>query len=255
MSVLNQCPFTSSCRRVSPPNGLGTVNDTGIPLSLLYGDGTYGVKGTIAVAPFKFGSYSIERQAFLDVKENSLGSLSDLKIDGLLGLSFDVDLASPINQAIKSKYGPSADWGKSVLKSIFDQDPSKPNFIAFDLARTDDLEDTQGGSFGIGEYDTKWAAIANSPKLPQFPEGGSRWTTLLEGISVDGTSIPVVSTIKGVPSGKAIALLDTGDPTSIFPVAIFDAIYSHIPGAVKYAAESVWILPCNTTASLALSFG
>jgi len=50
-----------SCR-VIPPGGIGDYNDTGIGLSLRYGDGTYGVEGTIGVAPFEFGPYRIEKQ-------------------------------------------------------------------------------------------------------------------------------------------------------------------------------------------------
>jgi hypothetical protein len=48
--------------RVIPPGGLGSYNDTGIPLSLKYGDGSYGVSGTIVIAPFELGSYRVEKQ-------------------------------------------------------------------------------------------------------------------------------------------------------------------------------------------------
>ena len=54
--------LTLASHRVAPPGGLGTFNDTGIPLSLGYGDGSYGVEGTIGVASFEFGDYKIERQ-------------------------------------------------------------------------------------------------------------------------------------------------------------------------------------------------
>jgi len=45
-----------------PPPGIGTFNDTGIPLELYYGDRTLSVSGTIGVSPFKFGEYTVERQ-------------------------------------------------------------------------------------------------------------------------------------------------------------------------------------------------
>ena len=51
--------------RIIPPGGLGQYNDTGIPLSLRYGDGTYGVDGTIGLAPFEFGPYKIDRQGLV----------------------------------------------------------------------------------------------------------------------------------------------------------------------------------------------
>ena len=175
----------------------------------------------------------------------------------MLGLSFDVASASPINAAIKRRYGASATWGQGFLQNIFQAHPDQPNFIAIDLARTDDLEDTAGGSFGIGEYEDKWESIANSPKLAQWPKGGDRWTTLLEGVKVDGVTVPLNSTIRGVPRGSMLALLDTGDPTDIMPSWLRDAIYSKIPGAVPYTDKDgkVWIVPCNATASVSFQFG
>ena len=240
-----------------PPDGVGQFNDTGIELELLYGDGSYGTKGTIGVSPFQFGSYHIDKQAFMNVQESTISGLQDVGIYGLMGLSFDFSTASPINRKIKSIYGADATWGRSVLQNIFAQNASQPNFIAIDLARTGDLEDTSGGSLLIGEYDDQYAGVAQEPKLAQYPKGGDRWTTLLEGISVDGKAITVQSTIAGVPAGSAQALLDTGDPTSIFPVALHDAIYSSVPGAALYSDDTgqVWFIPCNTTTNVELQFG
>ena len=45
-----------------PPPGIGTFNDTGIPLALYYGDRTFSVSGKIGVSPFQFGEYAVERQ-------------------------------------------------------------------------------------------------------------------------------------------------------------------------------------------------
>ena len=193
----------------------------------------------------------------MNVVSSTISGLQELGIYGLLGLSFDFSTASPINRKIKSLYGANATWGNSVLKNIFAQNASQPNFIAIDLTRTGDLEDTDGGSLLIGEYDDKYAAVAAKPKLPQSPKGGDRWTILLEGISVGGKAVPVRSSIAGVPLGSAQALLDTGDPTSVFPVAIYDAIYSGVPGALKYTDTTgpIWLLPCNTTTEVVLQFG
>ncbi|KIM38854.1 hypothetical protein M413DRAFT_447551 [Hebeloma cylindrosporum] len=242
---------------VIPPNGIGEFNDTGIAIELLYGDGSYGTKGTIGVSPFQFGTYHIDKQAFMDATSSIIGGMQEEGIYGLMGLSFDFSTASPINRKIKALYGNDATWGRSVLQTIFAQNASEPNFIAIDLARTDDLEDTGGGSLLIGAYDDKYAAVAQQPKLPQYPKGGDRWTTLLEGISVGGKAVAVQSTIPGVPAGSAQALLDTGDPSSIFPVSIHDAIYSSIPGAALYSDDTgrTWIIPCNTTTEVELQFG
>lgn len=48
---------------VNLPDGIGEpFNDTGLPLELLYGDGSYGVSGTIGVSPFAYGAYEVDRQ-------------------------------------------------------------------------------------------------------------------------------------------------------------------------------------------------
>lgn len=243
---------------VSPPEGIGSFNDSGMPLALKYGDGSYGVSGTIGVSPFEFGEYQIDQQAFLYGRKNTIQSLTELGVYGVLGLAFQHGNVSPINIAVKKKYGKDATWGRSVLHNIFDRNPSEPNFIAIDLARSDDLEDTLGGSFDIGEYNEKYAAVAQAPKLAQFPKGGNRWATLLDGVTVDGAAVKLKSTAKGVPKGKMQALLDTGDPTAIIPVSLFDGIYSKIPGAVLWVNEKKtrrWLVPCNSTASVSFNFG
>lgn len=192
------------------------------------------------------------------IVQSNVQKLHELGIDGLLGLSFNVRRSSPINHAIQSLYGEGATWGHSVLQNIFDQHPDQPNYIAIDLARTHDWEDTDGGSFGIGEVEEKYAAVLNTPKLPQFPKGGPRWTVLLEGIKVNGSPIELKSRISGVPAGRMQALLDTGDPNAIMPTFLRNAIYSNIPGAIFWDTEDgdrIWIVPCNSTANVVLTFG
>ncbi|KAF5336115.1 hypothetical protein D9611_006291 [Ephemerocybe angulata] len=244
---------------VAPPGGIGKFNDSAIPLDLKYGDGSYGVSGTIGVAPFEMGDFKIEQQAFLNAKENTIAATTELGIHGVLGLAFQHGTASPINLAIKSKYGMDATWGRSVLHNIFEKNPDEPNFIAIDLARSDDMEDVVGGSFGIGEYDEKWAAVVNAPPLPLFPRGADRWTVLLEGIKVNGETIKLKpSTAKPpAPAGSLVALLDTGAPPITVPSYITDAIYSKIPGARLYKGPdaSRWFVPCNGTASVSFTLG
>ncbi|KAF8057037.1 aspartic peptidase domain-containing protein [Lyophyllum atratum] len=193
---------------VIPPGGVGQFNDTSIPLELLYGDGTYGVKGTIGVAPFEFGPYKVEKQgeklatvsidsvlkphwfhpAFLNAEESTIGAMTDIGIYGLFGLGFD-HLEASINDAIQKKYGPSATWGAS--------------------------------------YDEEYVTVASAKKILQFSRGGTRWTTLLDSIFIDGVPVGISSTINGVPAGKAIALVDTGSPTGVFTKDIMEKIFYH----------------------------
>ncbi|KAF9004738.1 aspartic peptidase domain-containing protein [Cyathus striatus] len=236
---------------VMPPDGLGQFENTGIGLNLKYGDGSYGVQGTIGVAPFEFGNFTIERQAFLYVNKSTITGITDIGLHGLFGLGLDTRGASPIKTKIASIPGKDQSWGASVLENIFNQHPTQPNFIGFDLVRAQDMEGSKDGSFTIGEYDENYAAIEHVPKLPQFPLNSDRWTLLVDVISANGKSVPLSSSISKAPKNRAVALLDTGAPSTIFPVDVLDAIFSQFPSAVKFAQEGeevAWIVPCNATA-------
>ena len=170
----------------------------------------------------------------------------ELGINGLLGLGFPGKRASNVDGAIREKYGDSATWGQPWIHNVFASNTTTPNFIAFDLARSDDLEDITGGTFDIGVYDPRYVAIQNAPKLPVFPPGEHSWQTLLDGIKVAGKDIPLVSGVTGAPKGKAVTVLDTGAPTSLFPNKMVNAIYESVPEAV-YDSRLGWILPCYAT--------
>jgi saccharopepsin len=175
-------------------------------------------------------------------------------IYGILGLGFNDPSLSPINGAVQSIYGSEQSWAASVLANIFHQQPSKPNIVALELQRTVDLEDTEGGSFTIGEIDQDSAAVLNAPKLNQYPPGEGRWTTLMDGMRVDGKSVVLESPSKGVPSGSVITLLDTGNPSLTITKSMRDAIYSSIPGAAFDSASKVWVVPCNVTTIVEFGF-
>jgi len=186
---------------------------------------------------------------------STLESAND--VHGVLGLGFNSLEMSQVDTAVREAHD-NAMWGASVLHNIFAQHPDQPNFVALDLARTADLEGTDGGSFGIGEYDDEYLAVANETKLYQFPNGTGRWTTLLEGVHVDGYAIELKPTLAGVPRGQHLALLETGDPTALLPTYLLDAIYSRIDGAEPFEYEDlgkVWVVPCNITTSVSFTFG
>jgi len=239
---------------VIPPGGLGQYNDTGIPLSLRYGDGSYGVDGTIGVAPFEFGPYKIDRQALLNANSSTISMITDIGIYGLMGLGFDNPMLSPINDKIQTIYGSEQAWAASVLANIFQQNPSQPNTIALELQRTGDLEDTDGGTFNIGDVEQEFSAVLNSPKLNQNPPGAGRWTTLLDGMKVDGKSVNIQSSMQNVPAGKAVTLLDTGNPYLQLTSDMRDAIFSGVSGAVQ-DPTGAWAVPCDMTTMVEFEFG
>jgi len=236
---------------------IGRIDDTGVGVTLRYGvDGdTTSIEGTIAFAPMELGDYSVDEQAFIHVREDEAG-YTKWGMDGLLGLSFDDRGASAINYLIESETGSNA--GQSFWSNIFAREPDLPNFFAFDLERSEDMEDDVGGSFSIGEYDPAYAAVQDAPRLPRTPADGRRWTALLEGISVDASSIRLRTALPGLPSNSLAALLDSGAPFANLPKRLVDDIYSRIPGAVPFTdndGEEMWIVPCNTTSVVMFKFG
>jgi saccharopepsin len=172
--------------------------------------------------------------------------ITDIGIYGLMGLGFDSPLLSPINDKITTLYGSEQSWAASVLANIFLQIPSAPNIVALELQRTGDLEDTDGGTFTIGEVELEFVAVQNSPQLNQYPPGNGRWTTLLDGMKVDGKDVSITSSMKDVPSGKSVTLLDTGNPSLQITKEMRDAIFSGISGAA-IDPSGTWIVPCEIT--------
>ncbi|TFK72982.1 acid protease [Pluteus cervinus] len=241
---------------VMPPDGMGTLEDTGIQVDLEYGtDGEGVVEGTVAISSFEFGPYKVDRQAFLNADSSNLAGVTEFGIYGVLGLGFNGPNVSPINEMVLQTGGDNTTWGASALHNIFAQNPAAPNFIGLALDRTNDLEDTTGGSFTIGEYDPDYLAVKNSPKLYQYPSDSGRWTILLDGVIINGESVPLQSSVDGTPDGKAVALLDSGTPTALLPTSVIDSIYSRISGSVKYDAAGTWLVPCEASFDVDFVFG
>ncbi|KAF7297291.1 Six-hairpin glycosidase [Mycena indigotica] len=253
---------------VKPPEGLPTFNNTGLNATLRYGDGTDFVTGDIGVGEFKLGSYTVPLQAFLNVKIAAPAEDADFAdgIFGLMGLGFNTPGSSGINDAVQQAFGPTQNWGQSVLQNIFDQTPNGDNFIGIALSRTGDQEETADASLAISEYHSSHTAVAQAPKLPQNPVGSGAWTVTLDGLSINGKKINWPSTMRQAPAGKNIVHLDTGTTNIMMPKQQVTQIYSAIPGAVlspnsyipmtKFSTSfDVWVVPCNATPSVVASFG
>lgn len=139
-----------------------------------------------------------------------------------------------------------------MLYNIFAEHPTQPNFIGITLDRSEDLEDVENGSFTIGEYDIDYEEIQNAPMLYQYPPYSGRWTTLMDGIIVNGHAIALNSTIPNTPPGKTVTLIDSGTSGALLPEAVVDALYSHIPGALK--VDGQYFVPCNASFDLQVVF-
>ena len=109
----------------------------------------------------------------------------------------------------------------------------------------------------IGESESAYSSVIKQPALPVFPDQNvRRWTVVLDSVTVNGKAVTSPkSSVKGAPSGKTIALLDTGASFALGPKAVIDAIYGAIPGSYYYAPDKVWVVPCTTPVDLAFVFG
>lgn len=165
------------------------------------------------------------------------------------------DGASKILSAVNDAYDDSI-LGESPLGNIFHQNKSLPNFITIMLGRSGDLDDTTDGMFTISEYIDGYENIEQTPKLARYDGGGSsRWSILLDSITVNGEKVALNSSTDGVPKGKSITVLDTGATQAQVPRFIVDAIYSSFPDAVYSEESDLWAVPCNASADVRFTFG
>ncbi|KIJ62117.1 hypothetical protein HYDPIDRAFT_30669 [Hydnomerulius pinastri MD-312] len=218
------------------------TNTTSTNVNLTYGIGS--ADGNIAYAPVSFGGYRIDSQAFVNAQK-----VVDQDGQGILGLGF-IGL-SEIEQAAKDKKA------QPVMANIFSQNPSTPMFIGLALERSQDGEDTAGGVISVGEYDPQFSKVSGSPKYPVQPTSTSRWTISMSGLSVNGNSFALKSSVQGTKKGEAIALIDSGTSLAYIPEEAVEAIYSPIDGAVhvKNKDQDSWFVPCMSQANVSFTFG
>ncbi|KAJ7279160.1 aspartic peptidase domain-containing protein [Mycena rebaudengoi] len=232
-------------------------DDSGIPVQLFFGsiESPTNVTGTVGFAEVQLGDYHVSQQAFLNATNIGLGGVAEDGLDGLIGLAFDGNIASPITKALETAGAPS-DAGQPFLFNIFDETPDQNNFIGISLSRTGDLEGSAEASFTINEYDDDYEAVSNAPQLPVFPVGGNRWTILVDDIFVGGTRLQFnTSSVRGAPTGKIVSLVDTGNPPGTLPPPLWNSLYSSIPGSAFDEVNRVWTVPCNSTTIVTVSVG
>lgn len=145
-----------------------------------------------------------------------------------------------------------------VVYNIFDQDPTLPRMIGLSIERSDDKEDTSGGTLSIGEYDPRFAdAAASATKIPVAHAESARWTIAMDGLSLNGQSYNLSSRVQDAAPNTSIALIDSGTSLAYIPAPVVDFIYGNIDGAVHLLqdGQNSWVVPCTEPANLTFSFG
>ncbi|KAJ7073304.1 aspartic peptidase domain-containing protein [Mycena belliarum] len=230
-------------------------DNTNISMVDMYAGGN--ARGTIGFASVEFGGYKVDKQAFNNVSEVTIGGILDIGLDGFFGLSFAGDQPSVIASTL-DKDKTYANQSQPFLYNVFDQTPGHDNFIGISLSRPDDAEKSADASFSINELDESYAAVVNTSVVPLFPGNNGRWSVLIDGMSIDGIDIPLTgwpSWVRGAPRGKLVAILDTGAPGAQAPDLVYKFIYSNIPGAKFSQSDYSWTVPCNTTSILSVKIG
>lgn len=223
---------------------LPNATDSSISQNLTYGIGW--AYGQIAYAQAEFAGISVSQQAFLNVSQAQNPALS-YSASGVLGLGFD---SLSIIDSVINKTGAST--GRTLLYNLFQDNPSEPNFIAFSLQSSTDGDDIQG-TFAVGETDPQYANVTNTNKIPTWPVSSpSRWTVLLDSFIVGTQTNDVSSTVSGVPSNKAVVLLDSGTSYTYAPVDVCTAIYGGVAGAQYDSSIGQWVVPCDAEIDMAL---
>ncbi|KAJ7039437.1 aspartic peptidase domain-containing protein [Mycena alexandri] len=250
---------------LNPYDGVGSFESTGVMKKLAYGQGDSFINGTVGLVEMSIAGHTIPRQAFINVTKIVGLDACASGICGLVGLGFDSPTAG-IEKVLTDAGLDGPALGKSVLSSIFDQDPEKGRFFAFSLSRLGDDKDTADASLSIAEYDEKYAEVQWMAKRPVFPATAKSWHILSDGATVNGASVPWSANDAGTPSGQLLIGLDTGTTNIIVRPEVRDSIYSAVPGAVLAknsslknthwsADHDVWVVPCNTPVGFSAVFG
>ncbi|CAE6440597.1 unnamed protein product [Rhizoctonia solani] len=228
----------------------------GSQTSDILGNITYGTgwaAGPISRANASFAGFNISSQAFM-LATSANNPILNWGAEGLLGLG--LNSLSTVDRLVNST---SSSWGRTLLYNIFSQSPETPNFIAFLLQRSEHgLDAATEGSFTIGELESEYeSAISATEVIPTWPAiNPSRWSVLIDSYDTTGAVLHTLSsTVSGVPSGKAVALLDSGTSYSYASEEFCKNVYSSIPGATFSSAIGQWVVPCKEEVNLGLTIG
>lgn len=161
----------------------------------------------------------MQNQAFMDISTANNPALA-YGADGILGLGFDS--LSTVDALVNMT---GATTGRTFLYNAFAKNKSEPNFISFTLEDAEDTYDSVQGYFSIGEYNPSYSAVEHSSNIGTWPEAyPTRWSVLVDYILLTDSAITLSSVVSGVPSGKAVVVLDSGTSYSyVLPICVFSS--------------------------------
>ena len=158
---------------------------------------------------------------------------------------------------IQRAWGNGTTVGRTVLSNVFAQNSSLAPFFDLSLGRALDLEDNgYDGTLLIGTHAPEFAAITQAPQVARvgLANGPGQWLGYVDGFMINGRNLSLApSAVKGTPSGKLVALFDSGTSNAAVSPELVDTIGAAIPGSIK--VNGTWLTPCYSAVNLTVGIG
>ncbi|KAH9903035.1 acid protease [Cubamyces lactineus] len=232
-----------------------SVNSNATAFNVSYADST-GAEGFVARESVSFGNLTVPDQAIGLVTSSNV-SFTD-QVSGVLGLSF------PRLSAIASQTVNATPFFATMAQN------GQLDYPLFGLSLTRD----DSGSLAFGAIDgsvvmnrtlIEWNEVV--PFAPFGAESNTssylQWTVVLEGVSVNGSTVGLQPTYPAQTFNSSLALIDAAVPDSgtagIYgPYQDVEQIFSQIPGARLVDDDDgvgQWVVPCDAEVLIAFNFG
>ncbi|KAI0058780.1 acid protease [Artomyces pyxidatus] len=200
--------------------------DTNQPFQVSYGSGN--VAGDIITDNVAIAGLQLNAHTFGVANTESVDFSSDqVPFDGLMGLA-----QSTLSE--QQTLTPVESLAKAGL--------IKAPITSFKISRLADQKND--GEVTFGGLDSSKFDAQTLTNIPNVNQNGF-WEGAIDAVTADGQDLQL--------SGRT-AILDTGTTLFIAPPADAEALLQTIPGA-KEDGQGGFTVPCNTTTSIALTFG
>ncbi|KAF8207152.1 aspartic peptidase domain-containing protein [Mycena galopus ATCC 62051] len=210
------------------PNSSSSFKNIGTPWGIQYGSGS--ASGTLVNDTVKFGNLpSLQNHTFgVTTYESPEFTDSDVPSDGVLGCG---------------KENLSMQQTPTFLSAMRAAGLIAESTWSYSLGRKSDGEND--GELTAGGMDPSKYDPSHIVRVDNVNEVGF-WEVEMDTVTVNGQDVDL---------SNRSCILDTGTTFIIAPEEDVDAIHKYIPEAKFDNSSNTWTVPCNTTASVALSIG
>ncbi|KAI0661740.1 acid protease [Cubamyces menziesii] len=227
-----------------------SVNSNATAFNVSYADST-GAEGFVARESVSFGNLTVPDQAIGLVTSSNV-TFTD-QVSGVLGLSF------PRLSTIASQTVNATPFFATMAQN------GQLDYPLFGLSLTRD----DSGSLAFGAIDgsvvMNRSLIEWNEVVPFAPFGAEsnassylQWTIVLEGVSVNGSTVDLQPTYPVQTFNSSLALIDAGTAGIYGPYQDVEQIFSQIPGARLVNDDDglgQWVVPCDAEVLIAFNFG